>query len=159
MMVMRLIIKSIASVTSIAKPVVIPGMVPIVVVVVSSPILVVIFASESIVAIIIVVIVAVVPLIAVVVIVDHSTAAASIHHLVVLVALEWILLLLHSVSLLIAIMLEVGLHLLRPTAIHFGVAIVFQLTLPVVPPLVRQLSVHVRLLAIPAADWSSVATM
>lgn len=160
MMVMRLIIKSIASMTPIAKPVVIPGMVPIVVVVISSPILVVKFASESIVvvAIIIRVDVAVPP---VAVVVECTGATDPIHHLMVLIALEWILLLLllHSVSLLIATVLEVCLYLLRPTSIHFGVAIVFQLTLPVLSPLIRQFPVHVRLLTIPATDWSSVATM
>lgn len=158
MMVMRLIIKSITSVTSIAKPVVIPGMVPIVVVVVASPILVVIFASESVVVVIIIVVA--VPLVAVVVVAD-SPVADSIHHLVVLIALEWILLLLllHSVSLLIATIREVCLHLLRPTSIHFGVPIIFQLPLSVFPALICQLPVHVRLLAVPAANWSPVATV
>lgn len=156
MMVMRLIIKSITSVTSIAKPVVIPGMVPIVVVVVvASPILVVIFASESVVVIIIIVVA--VPLITVVVAAD-SPVADSIHHLVVLIALEWILLL-HSVSLLIATIREVCLHLLRPTSIHFGVPIIFQLPLSVFPALICQLPVHVRLLTVPAANRSPVATV
>lgn len=158
-MMMRLIIKTITSVTPIAKPVVIPGMVPIVVVVVSSPIvLVVIFTPES-----VIVVITIVPLLAVVVVVVvivHSTITAdAIHHLVVLIALEWILLM-HSVSLLIVwSLLEVCLHLLRSTSIHFGVPVIFQLTLPVLPPLVRQFPVHVRLLTIPATDWSSVATV
>lgn len=156
MMVMRLIIKSITSVTSIAKPVVIPGMVPIVVVVVvASPILVVIFASESVVVIIIIIVA--VPLITVVV-ATNSPVADSIHHLVVLIALEWILLL-HSVSLLIATIREVCLHLLRPTAIHFGVPIIFQLPLSVFPALICQLAVHVCLLTVPAANRSPVATV
>lgn len=140
MIVMRLIIKSIASVTPIAKPVVVPGMVP-VLVVVSAPILEVLSSSK---------LVIVVPLSVNVVVV--ATVVSAIH----LMHLEWVLLLL---LLPLLLMIEVRFDLLRPTPIHFGIAIVFVLSLPVLPPFVRQLTVHVGLLSVPATDWRSVPAM
>lgn len=141
MIVMRLIIKSIASVTPIAKPVVVPGMVP-VLVVVSAPILEVLSSSK---------LVIVVPLSVNVVVVAAVVSAIHLMHL------EWVLLLLLLLPLLL--MIEVRFDLLRPTPIHFGIAIVFVLPLPVLPPFVRQLTVHVGLLSVPATDWRSVPAM
>lgn len=142
MIVMRLIIKSIASVTPIAKPVVVPGMVP-VLVVVSAPILEVLSSS---------ILVIVIPL-SVNVVVVVAAVVSAIH----LMHLEWVLLLLLLLPLLL--MIEVRFDLLRPTPIHFGIAIVFVLPLPVLPPFVRQLTVHVGLLSVPATDWRSVPAM
>lgn len=142
MIVMRLIIKSIASVTPIAKPVVVPGMVP-VLVVVSAPILEVLSSSK---------LVIVIPLSVNVVVVVVASVVSPIH----LMHLEWVLLLL---LLPLLLMIEVRFDLLRPTPIHFGIAIVFVLPLPVLPPFVGQLTIHVGLLSVPATDWRSVPAM
>lgn len=141
MIVMRLIIKSIASVTPISKPVVVPGMVP-VLVVVSAPVLEVLSSSK---------LVIVVPLSVNVVVVAAVVSAIHLMHL------EWVLLLLLLLPLLL--MIEVRFDLLRPTPIHFGIAIVFVLSLSVLPPFVRQLTVHVGLLSVPATDRRSVPAM
>lgn len=143
MIVMRLIIKSIASVTPIAKPVVVPGMVS-VLVVVSAPILEVLSSSK---------LVIVIPL-SVNVVVVVAAVVSAIH----LMHLEWVLLLL-LLLLPLLLMIEVRFDLLRPTPIHFGIAIVFVLPFPVLPPFVRQLTVHVGLLSVPATDWRSVPAM
>lgn len=115
MMVMRLIIKSIASVTPITKPVVVPGMIP-VLVVVSSPILKE-FPSE---------LVVVIPFSVDIVVGTVST----VHHLMHLERVLTLLLL----SLLL--MVKMRFDLLGPTSIHFGVAIIFKLPLPFLPPFI-----------------------
>lgn len=144
MMVMRLIVKTVAPVTPVTEPVVVvPGMIS-VLVVVSSSILVVLSSK--------LVVVIVVPL--PVEIVVSATSVCAVH---LLMHLEWVLLVL--LPLLLLLMMEVRFDLLRPTPIHFSVAIVFVLPLPVFPPFIRQFAVHIGLLTVPATNRCSVTTM
>lgn len=140
MIMMRLIIKTITSVTPIAKPVVVPGMITVLIVVTSS--ILVVLASKLVAVVII-------PLSVEIVVVATTVSAVHLMHL------EWVMLLLLPLLL----MIEVRFDLLRPTPIHFGITIVFVLPLPVLSSFIRQFPVHVGLLSVPASNRSSVTTV